>query len=70
MSLERLIRMFAGLFVVVSVALAWAHSPSWLLVTLFVGLNLLQSAFTGFCPLESLLARLGFGGRVAAAAVR
>lgn len=63
MSLERWIRLIAGSFVTLSVALAYLVSPSWLLFTLFVGLNLLQSALTGFCPMEALLRRLGAGRR-------
>jgi hypothetical protein len=61
MSLERWIRLIAGSFVVASAALAHLHSPWWLLFTLFVGANLAQSAVTGFCPMESLLERLGAG---------
>ena len=50
-----IIRRFAGAFVVVSVALGvWVH-PAWFAFTAFVGLNLLQSSFTGFCPLERIL---------------
>jgi hypothetical protein len=59
MSLERWIRVIAGSFVMVSVALAYVHSPYWLFFTLFVGANLFQSAFTGWCPMESLLGWLG-----------
>lgn len=59
MALERWIRMFAGTFVVLSVVLSHLHSPYWLFVTLFVGLNLFQSSLTRFCPLESVLHRLG-----------
>lgn len=55
MTLERKIRAFAGSFVLVSLALGfWLH-PGFFLFTAFVGANLLQSAFTGFCPLENLL---------------
>jgi hypothetical protein len=61
MSLERWIRLFAGAFVVVSVTLSYLHSPYWLLFTLFVGVNLFQSALTGICPLESILRALGVG---------
>lgn len=61
MSLERWIRLFAGSFVVVSVTLTYLHSPYWLFLTLFVGLNLFQSALTGICPLESILRALGVG---------
>ncbi len=59
---EAIIRRFAGVFVLLSLALGyWVH-PAWLLFTAFVGLNLLQSSVTGFCPLERLLAQAGFPG--------
>jgi hypothetical protein len=52
---DMVIRRFAGVFVLLSVALAaWVH-PAWLLFTAFVGFNLLQSSFTRFCPLERFL---------------
>lgn len=59
MKMERYIRAIAGTFVLVSVLLAYVHSPYWLFFTAFVGLNLLQSAFTKWCPMESFLERLG-----------
>lgn len=49
----------AGLFVLVSLLLAQLHSANWLWFTAFVGANLLQASFTGFCPLAVVLARLG-----------
>ena len=55
-----LIRRIAGLFVMVTVGLAMTVSPLWLWATLFVGLNLLQSSLTNFCPLELVLGRLGW----------
>lgn len=58
MSIERQIRAFAGIFIVVSVVLSMVNSPNWLWFTLFVGANLLQSSFTGICPLESVLRKL------------
>jgi hypothetical protein len=61
MSLERWIRLIAGGFVIASVALAYWQSLYWLCFTLFVGLNLFQSALTGFCPAEMILSRLGIG---------
>jgi hypothetical protein len=61
MSLERWIRMFAGAFILASLALAHFVHPNWIWFTVFVGANLLQSAFTGFCPLEMLLRRAGVG---------
>jgi hypothetical protein len=59
---DRVIRRFAGAFVLASLALGWWVHPAWLLFTAFVGLNLLQSSFTGFCPLERILARFGVSG--------
>jgi hypothetical protein len=55
MSNEMKIRAFAGAVVLVSVLLAHYVSPMWLWLTAFVGLNLFQSAFTGFCPLEGCI---------------
>ena len=62
MKLEMIIRRFAGCFVLASLLLARYHSPYWLWFTAFVGVNLLQSSFTGFCPLEMILRKLGVGG--------
>lgn len=59
MNIDRFVLGFAGSMVLLSVALAHFVSPWWLLLTLFVGANLLQSAFTGFCPLAMALARFG-----------
>ena len=64
MTTERFVRLFAGAFILVSLALGVEASPlfasrHFLWFTAFVGANLLQSSFTGFCPLESILARLG-----------
>jgi hypothetical protein len=61
MPIERVIRLFAGTFVLTSLLLAHYHSPNWLWFTAFVGFNLLQSSFTNFCPLELVLKRLGVG---------
>lgn len=58
MTIDNMIRAFAGSFVLISLALAHYVSPNWLWFTAFVGANLLQSAFTGFCPLEMVLKRL------------
>ncbi len=59
MTTERIVRMVAGLFVVVSLALGyWVHH-GWFLFTAFVGLNLFQSSFTGICPLEMILKKYG-----------
>jgi hypothetical protein len=53
------LRLIAGAFVLLSVGLGYAVSPWFLLFTAFVGANLLQSALTGWCPMMSLLRRLG-----------
>ena len=59
MTLERWIRLIAGTFILVSLALSEMHSPYWLLFTAFVGLNLFQSALTRWCFMEDLLRKLG-----------
>lgn len=59
---DNILRRFAGSFVLVSLALGYWVNPAWLLFTAFVGLNLLQSSFTGFCPLERVLGRFGLAG--------
>jgi len=59
MNIDRFVLAFAGSMVLLSVMLAHFVSPWWLLLTLFVGANLLQSAFTGFCPLAKILSWLG-----------
>ncbi len=61
MSLERWIRLIAGSFIIASVALSYFQSPLWLWFTLFVGLNLFQSALTRWCLMEDILRRLGVG---------
>ena len=58
MSIERKIRAFAGSFILISLALAHFHSPYWMFFTAFVGLNLLQSSMTGFCPLANILRKI------------
>lgn len=65
MTLERWIRLIAGTFILVSLVLSRLHSPYWLWFTAFVGLNLFQSALTGWCLMEDILRKLGVG-RVAA----
>jgi len=66
MSLERAVIAFAGVMILVSVALTQLVSPWWWLLTAFVGLNLLQSSFTGFCPAAMVMRKLGVGKGVAA----
>lgn len=55
MNIDRIIFAFAGSLILISLGLAVFHSLYWLLLTAFVGANLLQSAFTGFCPLAVIL---------------
>jgi Inner membrane protein YgaP-like, transmembrane domain len=58
-NLDRAVLTFAGVMVLLSAALAWLVSPYWMLLTAFVGLNLIQAAFTGFCPAAILFRKLG-----------
>ena len=60
MSIDRIVLAFAGTVVLVSLALSQLHGPGWLWLTAFVGANLLQSSFTGFCPLAMILKAMGF----------
>ncbi len=62
MTVESAIRLIAGLFVLVSLALGHWVNPYWYLFTAFVGLNLFQSAFTNWCPMMTILRRLGVRG--------
>jgi hypothetical protein len=59
MSIERIVLAVAGTFVILSALLGMFVNINWLWFTMFVGLNLLQSAFTGFCPLATILKKLG-----------
>ncbi|MCC6262829.1 MAG: DUF2892 domain-containing protein [Bryobacterales bacterium] len=59
MSVERALRMIAGTVVLLSVALGTFVSPNWYWLTAFVGLNLFQSAFTNWCPMITVLRKLG-----------
>jgi hypothetical protein len=56
---ERIVRIVAGSFVMISLLLAHFHSPNWLWFTGFVGLNLFQSGFTQFCPMFNILQKMG-----------
>ena len=60
MTIERIVLAVAGAFVFISAGLGHYHHPYWLIFTAFVGLNLFQSAFTGFCPLAMILKAMGF----------
>ena len=59
MTIDRAVMAFAGLVVLASLGLAQLLSPMWLLLTAFVGLNLIQASFTGFCPAAMIFKRLG-----------
>ena len=60
MTIEKLLRLIAGTFVMASVALAVTHNINWLWFTGFVGLNLFQSGLTNWCPMVTILRALGF----------
>lgn len=62
MKIEGVIRILAGTLVLTSVVLSRVVHPNWLILAAFVGANLVQSAFTGFCPAEIILRRMGVGG--------
>lgn len=59
MNVERSLRLIAGFFILASLALGWFVSPWFYLFTAFVGLNLLQSAFTNWCPMMTILRKAG-----------
>jgi len=59
MTVERFLRLIAGLFILLSLALGYYVSPYWYLFTAFVGLNLFQSGFTNWCPMMAILKKLG-----------
>jgi Inner membrane protein YgaP-like, transmembrane domain len=62
MTVERALRMIAGAFVLVSLALGYWVNPYWYLFTAFVGLNMFQSAFTQWCPMMAILRKAGMRG--------
>ncbi len=59
MHIDRYLRMIGGFFVMASVAMGYWVNPNWFLFTAFVGLNLFQSAFTNWCPVITILRKLG-----------
>lgn len=65
MSIDRAVMAFAGLMILVSLLLSQVHSLYWLWLTAFVGANLIQASFTGFCPAASVFKRLGLRGDAA-----
>jgi hypothetical protein len=60
MTIDRIVMVFAGTVVLLSIALGQLVDPWWLALAVFVGLNLIQASFTGFCPLAMLLKKLGY----------
>ena len=62
MTIESVIRLLAGSLILISLTLSQFVGPWWLLLAVFVALNLVQSALSGFCPAEMILKRLGVGG--------
>jgi hypothetical protein len=62
MNVDRAVLAFAGVIILASLLLAWYASPYWLWLTAFVGANMLQSAFTGFCPAAMAFRKLGLKG--------
>lgn len=59
MNIDRLVFAFAGFMILLSLVLSQVHSVYWLFLTAFVGLNMFQAAFTGFCPLARVLKAMG-----------
>ena len=59
MTLDRSVMAFAGFMILLSLLLEHVYGPLWLLLTAFVGLNLIQASFTGFCPAAMIFKRLG-----------
>lgn len=59
MNVDRLVFAIAGTFILLSVVLSQYHSPNWMWFTVFVGANMLQASFTGFCPLANILKAVG-----------
>lgn len=59
MTIERAVRIIAGIFIMLSLALSHYHNPNWIWFTLFVGFNLFQSGITRFCPMDIFLKKAG-----------
>lgn len=58
MTIDNKIRVMAGVMIIISLVMSVYHSQNWLFLALFVAINLIQSAFTGFCPAETILKKL------------
>lgn len=59
MNIDRIVLIFAGGVILLSLALTHYHNPNWVWLTVFVGANILQAGFTGFCPLAKMLKAIG-----------
>lgn len=59
MTIDRLVMVFAGVMVLISLALTHFVHPNWVWLTVFIGLNMIQAAFTGFCPAAIIFRKLG-----------
>lgn len=59
MNIDKLVFRIAGCFILASLVLAYFHSPYWLWFTAFVGANMVQASFTGFCPMAKMLKAIG-----------
>lgn len=59
MTVDRLVMVFAGVMVLISLALTHFVHPNWVWLTVFIGLNMIQAAFTGFCPAAIIFRKLG-----------
>jgi hypothetical protein len=59
MTIDRIVMLFAGLVILLTLGLSQVHHPAWLWVTAFVGANITQASLTGFCPLAMIVKRLG-----------
>lgn len=59
MNLDKAVLAFVGCVVLLGLGLSWLHSPWWLLLSAFAGLNMIQAAFTGFCPAAIVFRRFG-----------
>ncbi len=59
MNLDRMVFRIAGFFILLSLLLWWLHSSYWLFFTAFVGFNMIQASFSGFCPLAMILKKFG-----------
>jgi hypothetical protein len=60
MTIERMVRLISGFLILLSIVLAYKHSPFWLALNVYVGLSLLQSGFSNWSPVMTILKKMGF----------